>query len=280
MTFRKAKDDFMRFMLPPGLCLFVLLAAQPAEARNVCTIVADAASGSILFEEGDCRTRVTPASTFKVPLALMGFDAGILKDSHDPVLPFKEGYPAWGGENWTQPIDPTRWLKYSVVWYSQQIAHSLGAERLADYGVAFGYGNADFSGDPGRNNGLERSWIGSSLKISPREQIGFLHNFLNRKLPASNAAIDRTIAVVESTATDGGWTVSGKTGTAFPRNADGTLNRARGWGWFVGWATRNDTAVVFARLDQDNQRQKKSGGLRAREAFLAAWPALAAETVR
>lgn len=270
----------MKFMFPSALGVFVLLAAQPAEARNICTIVADAASGSILFEKGDCRTRVTPASTFKVALALMGFDAGILKDSHDPVLPFKEGYPAWGGKNWTQPTDPARWLKYSVVWYSQQIARSLGAERVTDYGVAFGYGNADFTGDPGRNNGLERSWIGSSLKISPREQIGFLHNFLNRKLPVSHAAIERTIEVVESTATNGGWTVSGKTGSAFPRNADGTLNRARGWGWFVGWATRDDAAVVFARLDQDEQRQERPGGLRAREAFLEAWPALAAEAVQ
>ena len=270
----------MKLVFSSATILLALIAARPAEARNICTVVADAASGATLFEDGDCQTRVTPASTFKVVLALMGYDAGFLQDSHNPVLPFKEGYPAWGGENWTQPTDPARWMKYSVVWYSQQVAKSLGAERMTDYGVKLGYGNADFTGDPGRNNGLERSWIASSLKISPREQTTFLHNFLNRKLPVSEAAIERTIEVVESTSTEGGWTVSGKTGSAYPRNADGSFNRARGWGWFVGWATRDDAVVVFARLDQDEQRQKRSGGLRAREAFLEAWPALAEKSVR
>ncbi|MBX9464042.1 MAG: class D beta-lactamase [Aquamicrobium sp.] len=270
----------MKFVFPSAMVLLALLAVRPAEARNICTIVADATSGAVLHEDGDCQTRVTPASTFKVALALMGYDAGYLQDSRSPVLPFKEGYPSWGGENWTQPTDPTRWMKYSVVWYSQQIAKSLGAERMTDYGVKLGYGNADFTGDPGRNNGLERSWIGSSLKISPREQVGFLQNFLNRKLPVNAAAIDRTIEVVESTTTEGGWTVSGKTGSAYPRNADGSLNRARGWGWFVGWATRDDAVVVFARLDQDEKRQKRAGGLRARDAFLKAWPTLAAQAVR
>ena len=53
----------------------VLLAAgfsAPAEARIICTIVADAASDDIILEKGDCDTRVTPASTFKVPLAVKG----------------------------------------------------------------------------------------------------------------------------------------------------------------------------------------------------------------
>jgi beta-lactamase class D len=40
-------------------------------------------------------------------------------------LAFKEGDPDWGGDNWRQPTDPTRWLKYSVVWYSQRITHAL-----------------------------------------------------------------------------------------------------------------------------------------------------------
>ena len=76
-----------------------------------------------------------------------------------PVLDYREGDPDWGGEEWKQPTDPTRWLKYSVVWYSQRITHALGAERLTAYANAFSYGNADFSGDPGKNNGLERAWI-------------------------------------------------------------------------------------------------------------------------
>lgn len=240
----------------------------------ICTVVADARSGSILLEDGDCRNRVTPASTFKVPLAAMGYDSGFLADARSPELPFKKGYADWGGSNWTQETTPQRWMTYSVVWYSQEITRALGIEKLKSYASAFEYGNADFAGDPGKNNALERAWISSSLKIAPVEQVAFLRKLVNRQLPIGASAMEHTMQIVESTATEGGWTVHGKTGSAYPRRADGALDRTRGWGWFVGWATRGDTSLVFARLDQDEQRHKVSGGLRAREAFLKAWPSL------
>ena len=57
-------------------------AAAASDARPICTVVADAATGQMLVQQGDCATRVTPASTFKVAISLMGFDAGVLKDAH------------------------------------------------------------------------------------------------------------------------------------------------------------------------------------------------------
>src|SRR5690606_31094243 len=134
-----------------------------ALAKSLCTIVLDARNGRTLLEEGDCDIRATPASTFKIPLAVMGFDSGFLVDAHSPELPFKKGYPDWLGDVWRQPTDPARWIRHSVVWYSQRITEQLGEAELARYTTAFGYGNADTSGDPGKDNGLERSWISSSL---------------------------------------------------------------------------------------------------------------------
>ena len=241
-----------------------LLSSAPASA--------DAASGDVLLEEGDCRSRVTPASTFKIALSLIGYDAGYLTGITTPVLPYRQGYPDWGGKNWTQPTDPQRWMKYSVVWYSQQITGALGGDRIERYLSAFGYGNADFAGDPGRNNGLERAWISSSLKIAPSEQVTFLRALVNRGLPVVPDAIDKTMAIVETVAVGNGWLVSGKTGTAYPRMADGSFDRARGWGWFVGWAKKGNRTVVFARLNQDERREKGSAGIRARTAFLEQWP--------
>ncbi len=63
------------------------------------------------MQEGDCATRVTPASTFKIAISLMGFDSGFLKDAHTPTLPYREGYVDWGGAEWLKPTDPTRWIK-------------------------------------------------------------------------------------------------------------------------------------------------------------------------
>ncbi len=253
----------------------VLLAALawPAQARQVCVLVADAGNGAILHEEGDCRSQVTPASTFKVPLAVMGYDAGFLETDDAPRLPFRQGYPDWI-ENWRQPTTPRMWMENSVVWYSQRITEALGRETLDRYLAAFDYGNGDFSGDPGRDNGLERAWISSSLRISPIEQVTFMARLINGTLPVSREAMDRAVAIVESRTTADGWTVHGKTGSAYPRNRDGSFNRARGWGWYVGWAAQGDRTLVFARLDQDEQRHQRSGGLRTRDAFVAEWPEL------
>jgi len=236
----------------------VFVLAVPAQARDICTLVADAATRTVLHQEGDCETRVTPASTFKVALAVMAADAGIITSAHEPKLPFKEGYADWAGESWRQDTDPTMWMQNSTVWYSQRLAEMLGADKLTAYGQKLGYGNADFSGDPGKDNGLERSWISSSLKISPLEQAG----------------LDGAMALVQQGGASEGWTLWGKTGSAFRRMADGNFDRERGWGWYVGWAEKGDRRLVFVRLAQDEQRNQVSGGLRARDRLVEDWAGL------
>lgn len=258
-----------------AVLLASIFVSQPSAAGTICTLVADAATGATLIEEGDCDLRTTPASTFKVALAVMGYDAGILVDAHDPSWPYKPGYVDWGGAAWRQSTDPLAWMKHSVVWYSQQLAVRLGMNELGRYGKAFSYGNADFTGDEGLDNGLERSWISSSLQISPIEQVAFLQHLVRRTLPVSRAAMDQTAAIMDRRALPDGWTMFGKTGGAYPRKPNGGFDRARGWGWFVGWAVRGDRTVVFARLDQDESRQKGSPGLRTRASFIEAWPDLA-----
>lgn len=245
-------------------------------ARTLCTIAVDAASGKVVTQSGECNTRVTPASTFKIALSLMGFDSGFLKDEHHPALAFRRGDPDWGGQDWTQDTDPARWMKYSVVWYSQRITHALGAQRLQRYAQAFGFGNADLSGDPGLDNGLERAWISSSLKISPAEQIAFLRKLAMRMLPVSAQALDMTYRITTLTPLAEGWELHGKTGAAFPRRPDGSNDRARGYGWFVGWMSRSDKTVVFVRLTQDERLEQGSPGIRARDAFLKELPGIGA----
>ena len=237
-------------------------------------MIADAATRTVLHQDGDCETRVTPASTFKVALAVMAADAGIITSAHEPKLPFKDGYADWAGASWRQDTDPTMWMANSTVWYSQRLAEMLGAETLTAYGQKLGYGNADFSGDPGENNGLERSWISSSLKISPLEQAGFVAAQVDGKLPVSLAAMTTAMELVQQGGESDGWVLRGKTGSAYPRKADGNFDRARGWGWYVGWAEKAGRRLVFVRLAQDEQRNQVSGGLRARDKLVEDWAGL------
>lgn len=251
----------------------LIMATGASFADSVCTVLGDAATGEILFRDGSCDSPAPPASTFKIPIALMGYDAGFLTSETAPLLPFKEGYPDWR-EAWRTDIDPKSWMKESVVWYSQQITLALGKEKFADYVEAFGYGNADVSGDAGKDNGLTRAWLSSSLRITPIEQVDFLTRMVGRKLPVGDNAYEMTEAILTRNDLPDGWVVRGKTGAGFSVNKDGTANRNRPFGWYVGWASKGDRIVVFARLREFSERQKMSPGLGARDDLLKELPAL------
>ncbi|PPQ30628.1 class D beta-lactamase [Rhodoblastus sphagnicola] len=249
------------------------LAASTSQARTVCTAIADAETGRIVEQQGECSERVTPASTFKIAISLMGFDAQFLKDEHFPALSFHEGYADWMPA-WRQTTDPSNWIKYSVVWFSQQVTQFLGEDRFQKYIRDFSYGNEDISGNPGKHDGLTRAWLSSSLKISPLEQLVFLEKVVNRRLPVTSHAFDMTSRITQITMLPNGWDIHGKTGTGSPVAPDGLRDQAHTYGWFVGWATKGSQTVVFARLIQDEKEETDPAGLRARSTFLNELPAI------
>jgi beta-lactamase class D len=258
---------FIRAAIP------LALMACTAHAEIVCTAVADAATGKVSKQEGVCDRRVTPASTFKIAISLMGYDSGFLKDQHAPALPFHEGYPAWIPA-WRATTDPTSWIKNSVVWFSQQVTQSLGEKRFRRYVAAFHYGNEDVSGDPGKHNGLTQAWLSSSLKISPLEQVAFLEKLAGRQLPVSARSYEMTNRITAIGALPDGWDIHGKTGTGFPVKADGSEDSDRALGWFVGWAVKGGRTLVFAHLIQDHKQESISAGLRARDALMRELPSI------
>lgn len=247
-------------------------AALPAQAILSCTVVADAASGARLVHEGQCDERVTPASTFNIVVALMGYDSGILADEHTPLLPFKASYPGFY-PSWRAATDPSSWLKNSVLWYAQHVTSRLGTARFERYVNSFGYGNRDLSGDAGKGNGLSYSWVSSSLKISPMEQVAFLRKVVNRELPLTAKAYDMTASIMPPENLANGWEVHGKTGTASPVLPNGRDDKLNQYGWYVGWAQKGQRKIVFARLVLDRRQETAMGGLRAKQALLRDLPA-------
>ncbi len=251
------------------MLLAALVAAAPARAATVCTLIAEARpNGAVLLEDGpECSLRTSPASTFKIALALMGYDYGILDSPDAPV--------------WSKPDDPSvtagprEWMAQSLVWYSQLLTTQLGELRFSAYIRGFDYGNRNINGDPGRNNGLTNSWLSSSLRISPREQITFLRRVINRQLPLSNDVYVSTFAILPHFQA-GDWSVTGKTGTGYQTGLRGELDRDRQFGWFVGWAEQGEKRVLFARLIKDEGPATPAAGLRARDALLAELPGLLA----
>ncbi len=256
-----------------AVLLAALLGASGAEAAEPgakCTIIADPRLDAILYREGDCAERFSPASTFKVALALIGFDSGLLRDNHNPAVDFVPGTRALKRDQ--KRVDPTIWQRDSIVWYSRYLTAKLGMQRLSAFVSRLGYGNADVSGDPGLSNGLTQAWLGSSLQISPDEQAQFLVRMVDHRLPVSEDAVLQTERIVPQAEAADGWLVHGKTGSVIPRTGVSKPRNGVTQGWFVGWADRGGRRVVFVRFQEMPLNPGRSAGAAVQETMLAALP--------
>lgn len=214
-------------------CVFITLLSFANFAVASCFIVSDD-TGKTVHAEGDCATRYTPASSFKIPLALIGFDSGIFKNPTNPVWKYKPEYDA-SMKIHQQDLNPKTWMEVSAVWYSQVLTEKLGMEKFQHYVNMFDYGNKDLSG------GLTTAWWvkNSSLKISAQEQVIFIKNLLDKKWPLSENAYLYTKEILDKGLLQEQWQLYGKTGSRPPL------------GWFVGWLEKDDKTYIFAYLRTD-----------------------------
>lgn len=180
-----------------------------------------------------------PASTFKIPNALIALETGVVKDADNPV--FK-----WDGtkrefEQWNRDHTLRTGFKASAVWQFQEIARQIGETRMKVFVSQFGYGNFDIGGAA-----PDAFWLEGNLRISALQQIEFLERLYRGQLPASprSVAIVKEIMFLEKI---GDATLRGKTGW-IPSGADKI-------GWFVGWVEQGEDAYIFAlNIDPEEQR--------------------------
>lgn len=209
-------------------------------------------NNTLIKEAGKCDERHSPYSTFKVPLALMAFDSGFFETPNSPVLSFDVEYeknlqswytPERGEElQWRKEQTSASFMKNSVIWVSHQITQNLGTEKFQNYVSILNYGNQDISGTPGQDDGLLNSWLGTSLQISPREQVEFLEKlFANTHDNISKDAHENTKIIMDREEQWGEWKLYGKTGGGRD-------------GWFVGWIEKKgEQPIVFAQyLDMED----------------------------
>lgn len=221
--------------------------------QHGCFLLADLKSQKVVQQNGDtCDVRLSPASTFKIVLSLIGYESGILKNSANPIWHYHESYKA-PFSSWKLPQGPATWMSNSCVWYSQVLTKKLGMTKLKSYIQKFNYGNQNLSGDDGKNNGLTNAWLGSSLKISPREQMMFLQRMLNKKLSLSSSTYDLAKEILLIGKLKNGWVLYGKTGTALDKNNSvnslSAINDSheQSVGWFIGWITKDNRTLVVIK---------------------------------
>jgi bla regulator protein blaR1 len=259
-----------------ALVLALAAAAEPRQAvlerrlgelaagYDACFVLYDAREDRTLrVNEAECRRPLSPCSTFKIFNSLAGLQSGVLKDEttrfawdHTP-----QPIPAWEKDHTLATA-----VRDSVVWYFQRVAAGVGEKPMQGYLDAVGYGNRDLSG------GLTRFWLGSSLKISPDEQVAFLRRLYRNHLPFDRRNVEIVQRVLVQEEKDG-VVFSGKTGSC---DAGGDQRV----GWFVGRQASPTREYVFATrivaADRGAPRGQGADGLHAREisrALLSSLPA-------
>lgn len=222
---------------------------------SACMILIDANTSKVMFKynpKNRCATRISPDSTFKIPLSLMAFDLGLITESTVFIWDKQDK----GMPEWNQNQTPLTWERFSVVWVSQQLTPRIGAEKIEEYLDAFNYGNQDFSGDTDKNNGLTHAWLSSSLKISANEQLKFLQAMARQKLAVSQYAVDRTKANLLLGNIGNSYTLYGKTGSGW-KQQDEHITKYRE-GWFVGYVEDKKHQYIFVTNISDTNLPESS----------------------
>jgi beta-lactamase class D len=159
-------------------------AAPPAPpAHPGCFLLQNLETGETTAVHPEACARATvPASTFKIPHALIALDLGVVTDPHAQI-PW-DGTP-YTNKDWQAPQSLATALQVSAVWFFQRTATAIGEPRMRTALTAFNYGDADVRGD------LRTFWLdGGSLEISATRQLDFLARMARYQLPVTRTHID------------------------------------------------------------------------------------------
>lgn len=229
----------------PLLALFASLSAgaaetiaeprwqRPFEARGLkgtFVLYEPAADRYRVLDEGRARRRFIPASTFKIPNALIGLEVGAIADENEVFR--------WDGKPkpvpaWERDHTLASGLGESVVWMFQEVARRIGKAAMREWLDRLDYGNRDIGG------GIDHFWLQGGLRVSAYEQVEFLHRLAEGRLPMTQRSqrLVRRALEVERTR---GYTLYAKSGNAAGREPVQ---------WWVGWIERRGRPEAFFAMN-------------------------------
>jgi beta-lactamase class D len=167
-----------------GVLAMAALARPISAARGTheCVLIQALDRGvPFVSDAAECAVKSAPASTFKVPHALIALETGVVTD---PLA-----FVSWDGTKypypeWEKPHSLDSAMKNSVLWFYQQTAGLIGRERMLASLKQLGYGTDTYEGEQ------TSFWLNGDLAVSPIEQLDFLSRFVTGRLPAKTSSID------------------------------------------------------------------------------------------
>ena len=208
----------------------------------------------VLFNQADnefvkynsslCDSGYIPASTFKIPNALIALEEGVVKDTNQII---KWDGREWPNTSWNHDQTLKTAMKYSCVWVFSEFAGQIGIDNYYKYITSFDYGNKNLTGPP------TRFWLAGLFRITANQQIEFLKKFYNYELSVSRKSIDIVKDIIFLEQTDN-YKLSGKTG-------GGMLTDTNYIMWLVGYIEKDNKpyfyAMNFISNDYDKTKQAR-----------------------
>ncbi len=189
----------------------------------------------VYSDDIDSKIATKPASTFKIINSLIAIETGVIKDENELIQfvginnvdTVSYGYRP----DIYKDMNLAEAFEKSAVWVHLELAKKIGREKYEFYLKKCGYGNLDFS-----EKGID-FWNRGKFAITPIEQIIFLKNLYEGKLPFSKRTIDlvKKIMITESGKE---YIIRAKTGMGIL--TDQTI------GWWVGYVEKKDNVYFFA----------------------------------
>jgi beta-lactamase class D len=157
-----------------GLGLVGAAAAPAASAAPAtCVIIGAADESPTVSDAVECDYPTAPASTFKIPHAMLALQLGVITPS---TMVEWDGATA-GPDVWHRAHTVESAIRWSVVPFFQQTARRIGADRMRQGLATLGYAADGFDGD------VSTFWLNGDLVVTPREQFAFLGRFVADRLP-------------------------------------------------------------------------------------------------
>ena len=143
--------------------------AAPAE----CVIVGAAGESPMVSGAAECDHPTAPASTFKIPHALLALQLGVIT----PATVIAWDGSTSGSELWRKAHTVESAIRWSVLPFFQHTARSIGAARMREGLRSLGYAADTFVGD------IATFWLTGDLVVTPREQFAFFERLGAGQVP-------------------------------------------------------------------------------------------------
>lgn len=210
-----------------------------------------------LYNKDLAEQEVSPYSTFKIISTLIGLHNNIIKDETSTM---NYNGTQYLNSEWNENLTLQKAFQTSCIWYFHQIINSVGEEKVKKELSELKYGNCDVSEWEGSMinpyEELNGFWLGSSLKISPYEQVEILSKIFegNSFYDNENVEILKKIMLIQANKEK---KIYGKTGSS-----------SNGEAWFIGFTEKEQQREYFAIYLNDSLQKEQISSSVAKEIAL------------